>query len=145
MNRLVPNLDSKSKYVVHYRNLQLYLPLGTKFIKIHRILGFKQSDCVKRYIDFNTDKRKNAANSFEKDFFKLMNNSVFCKNGKLRKRICVELVNNAKEYVRCVSKPSFISLKIFSRNFVAIHKIKSVLTLSKPIYIGFSILDLSKN
>ena len=62
----------------------------------------------------------------------------------LRKRINVELINNAKEYVKCVSKPSFISQKMFSKNFVAIHKIKPVLRLNKPIYVGFSILDLSK-
>ena len=64
--------------------------------------------------------------------------------GNLRKRINVELINNAKDYVKCISRPNFISQKIFSKNFVAIHKIKSVLILNKPIYAGFSILDLSK-
>ena len=74
-----------------------------------------------------------------------MNNSVFGKTMEnLRKRISVELVNNAKDYAKCISKRSFISQKIFSKNVVAIHKIKSVLTLNKPIYVGFSILDLSK-
>ena len=113
--------------------------------KIHRILKFKQSDWLKVYIDFNTSKRKNAANSFEKDFFNLMNNSVFGKTMEnLRKTISVKLVNNAKEYVRSISKPSFISQKIFNKIFVAIHKIKPVLTLNKPVYVEFSILDLSK-
>ena len=69
-----------------------------------------------------------------------MNNSVFGKTMKnLRKRISVKLVNNAKDYVRCISKPSFVSHKIFSKNFVAIHEIKPVLTFNKPIYVGFSI------
>ena len=145
VNKLFPSFGNKSKYVVHYRNLHLYLSLEMKLTKVHRILKFKQSDWVKKYIDFNTDKRKNSANSFEKDFFKLMNNSVFGKTMEnLRKRISAELINNAKDYVRSISKPSFISQKIFSKNFVAIHKRKPILTLNKLIYLGFSILDLSK-
>ena len=74
-----------------------------------------------------------------------MNNSVFGKTMEnLRKRMSVKLVNNAKDYVKCIKKPCFVSQKIFSRNFVAIHKIKAVLILNKPVYVGFSILDLSK-
>ena len=110
VNKLVPNLGNKSKYVAHYRNLLLYLSLGLKLTKVHRMLKFKQSDRLKNYIDFNTSKRENAANSFEKDFFKLMNTSVFGKTMEnLRKRIRVKLVNNAKDYVRSISKPSFVS------------------------------------
>ena len=121
------------------------MSLGRKLTKVHRILKLKQSDWLKKYIDFNTDKSKNAANSFEKKNFKLMNNSVFGKTMEnLRKRISVKLVNNAKDYVRYVSKPSFVSQKIFSKNFVAVREIRPVLTLNKPIYVGFSILDLSK-
>ena len=123
----------------------MYLLLGIKLSKIHRILKFKQSDWLKKYIDFNKDKRKNAVNSFEKDFFKLMNNSVFGKTiENLRKRINAKLINNSKKYVRCVSKPDFISQKMFSKNSVAMHQIKPVLILNKPIYVRFSILDLSK-
>ena len=70
VKRLIPNLGNKTKYVLHYRNLQLYLSLGMKLIKIHRVLKFNQSDWKKKYIDFNTQKRINATNDFEKDFFK---------------------------------------------------------------------------
>ena len=63
-------MSSKTNYVVHDRNLQLYLSLGMKLSKIHKVLKFKQSDWIKKYIDFNTEKRMNAANDFEKDFFK---------------------------------------------------------------------------
>ena len=81
----------------------------------------------------------------KKFFLKLINNSVFGKTMEtLRKKMNVELINNAKDYARCVSRPNFISHKIFSKNFVANHKIKPVLALNKPNYVGFSILDLSK-
>ena len=105
----------------------------------------KQSDWLKEYIEFNTDKRKNAVSSFEKKFFKLMVNSIYGKTMEnLRKRTSVKLINNAKDYIKCVNKPNFISQIIFSKNFVAIHQIKPVLTLNKQSYVGFSILDLSK-
>ena len=101
MNKLVPNLGNKSKYVLHYKNLQLYLSLGMKLTKVCRILKFKQYDWLKGYIDFNTDKRKNAANNFDKYFFKLMINSVYGKTKEiLLKRINVRLVHKAKGYIK---------------------------------------------
>ena len=68
VKKLIPNLGHKNNYVVHYRNLQLYLSFGMKLTKIHRVLKFKQPDWMKKYIDFNTEKRMNDANDFEKDF-----------------------------------------------------------------------------
>ena len=145
VKKLILNLGNKTKYVLHYRNLQLYLSLGMKLTKIHRVLRFKQSDWMKKYIDFNTEKRKNAANDFEKDFFKLMINSVYGKTMEnLRKRINVRLVNNAEDFLKYTSKPTYITHKIFGKNYAAIHEIKPVLILSKPIYIGFNVLELSK-
>ena len=87
VKKVIPILVNKTNYVVHYRNLQLYLSLGMKMTKIHRILKFNQSDWMKKYIDFNTKKRMNAVNDFEKEFFKLMINSAYGKNnGKFKKR-----------------------------------------------------------
>ena len=141
---LIPNLGDKTNYVVHYRNLQLYL-LQLKLTKIHKILKFKQSDWMKISIDFNTEERRNAVNSFDKYFFKLMINSVFGKTMEnLRKRISVKRVVNEKDYLKHTSKPTFISTKIFDKNYATIYEIKSVLTLNKPIYVGFTALELSK-
>ena len=116
-----------------------------KLIKIHKFLKFKQSDWMKKYIDFNTEKIKSAKNEFEKSLYKLMNNSAYGKAVEnLRKRINVRLINNAKDYLKYVSKPTFISQKSFSKNFAAIYEIKPVLVLNKPIYVGFTVLELSK-
>ena len=113
--------------------------------KIHRVLKFKQPDWMKKYIDFNTKKRMNAANNFEKYFFKLMINSVYGKTMEnLQKIINVRLVNNAKDLIKYTSKPTYITHKIFGKNCAAIHEIKPGLMLNKPIYVGFTVLDLSK-
>ena len=88
---------------------------------------------MRKYIDFNTKKRTNVANSFEKDFLKLIINSVY-----------VRLVNNEKDFLKYTSRPAYITHKIFDRNYAAIHEIKPVLTLNKAIYVVFTVLDLSK-
>ena len=139
VKKLIPNLGNKTKYVVHYRNLQLYLSLGMKLIKIHRVLEFKQSDWMKKHMHFNTEKRKNAANDFEKDFFKLLINSVYGKTMKnLRKRINVRLVNNEKDFLKYTSRPTYVTHKLFDKDYAAIHEIKPALMLNKPIYVGFT-------
>lgn len=88
--------------------------------------------------------RKNAANDFEKDFFKLMNNSVFVKTMEnVRKRVDVRLVTNEKKLLEIALKPTFVSSKIFKENLVAVHKTKEKLQLLKPEYVGMCIFDLS--
>ena len=101
---------------------------------------------MKKYINFNTGKRKKALNSFEKDFFQPMNNSsVYGKTVEnLSKKWKARLVNNAYDYKKYASKPSFVSQKIFGKTFVAVYESKPILILDKSIYVGFSILDLSK-
>ena len=145
VHKLIPTLSNKEKYVLHYRNLQLYIDLGLKVTKVHRVLQFDQSAWLKQYIDFNTQKRTNAKNAFEKDFFKLMNNSVFGKTMEnIRKRVDVRLVTNEKKLLKLTAKPTYVSSKIFNENLVAVHKIKETLTLNRPAYVGMCILDLSK-
>ena len=145
VHKLIPTLNDKEKYILHYRNLQSYLSLGLKLKKIHRVLEFNQSPWLKQYIDFNTQKRTHAKNSFEKDFFKLMNNSVFGKTMEnIRKRVDVRLVTSKEKLLKLASKPTYVSSKIFNENLVAVHKIKETLTMNRPAYIGMCILDLSK-
>ena len=145
VRKLIPTLRDKKEYVLHYRNLQLYMALGLKVKEVHRVLEFDQSPWLKQYIDFNTEKRKNTKNSFKKDFFKLMNNSVFGKTiENLRKKVDVRLVTNEKKLLKLTSKPTYVSSKMFNENLMAVHKIKKALTLNRPACVGMCILDLSK-
>ena len=148
-SKLVPNLMNKKKYVVHYRNLQLYLSLGMKVTKLHRVLEFNEKPWMEPYIRLNTDLRKQAKSAFENDFYKLMNNSVFGKTMEnLRKRVDIKLVRTdgtENEKIRkIIAKPNFNRRIRFTDELSAIHVNETNLTLNKPIYVGFSVLDLSK-
>ena len=116
-----------------------------KLVKIHRILSFKQSNWLRVFTDFNTEKRKESLDEFSKNLYKLMNNCVHNKYiENQRKRINVKLIHDKKTYLKCGNKSNFNSSKIFDKNFVAVHCSKKVLTLNKQIYVGFCILELSK-
>ena len=132
MIKLIPNLGSKTNYVLHYRNLQLYLSLGMKLTKIHKVLIFKQSDWMKK-ISVLTLKKEHMLQIVLKKSIVPM-----AKQWKTR------LVNNEKDFLRYTSKPTHLTHKIFDKNYAAIHEIKPVLTLKKPIYLGFTVLELSK-
>ena len=100
---------------------------------------------MKKNIDFNTENRKHADNDFEKDFFKLMINSVYGKTMEnLRKRIHIRFVNNEKGLLKYTSKRTYVTHKLCDKDYAAIHEIKPVLILNKPIYVGFFVLELSK-
>ena len=150
VKKSTPNLGNKTNYVLHYRNLhykssKFVISLGMKLTKIHRVLKLKQSGWMKKYINFNTEKKTNAANSFENFFFKLMINSLYRKiMENLRKRIDISLVNNEKDFLKYTSRPIHTIHKIFGKNYAAIHEIKPVWTLNKQIYVGFTVLELTK-
>ena len=146
VEKLIPNLRDKNKYVIHYKNLIQCLKAGMKLKKIHRIIKFTESAWLKPYIDKNTNLRTQAKNNFEKDFYKLMNNSVFGKTMEnIRNRVIVKLVNTKEKLKKLVAKPNFKGPpKIFSENLVSVHMKKTSLTMNKPVYLGMCILDLSK-
>ena len=116
--------------MLHYRNLKLHLSLGTKLTKIHRVLKFKQSDWMKKYINLNTEKRM-----------------IHCVYGKtmesLRKRMNIRLVNKEEDFLKYTSRPTHIHHKIFGKNYAAIHESNQISTLNKPIYVEFTIVELS--
>ena len=113
--------------------------------KVHRGLKFYQSPWMEPYIRKNTDLRKEAKNAFEKDFLKLMNNSVFGKTiENIRKRQNVILVDDRKKAIKLSSKPNFDRVTIFDEHLVVVHMKKTEVYFNKPIYVGQAILDLSK-
>jgi len=143
--KLVPNLRDKNMYVTHYVNLKLYVRLGMRVKRIHRVLEFAQSPWIKPYIDFNTDMRKHATTTFEKDFYKLMNNSVFGKSlENIRNRVNITLCNDEIKAKKLIALPTFKHAEIINSNLVMIHRMKAKIYQNKPIYTGFSILELSK-
>ena len=145
VKKLIPNLRHKNNYVVHYKNLMQCLRLGMKLKKIHRGVRFVEAAFLKPYIDMNTNLRTKAKNNFEKDFFKLMNNSVFGKTMEnIRNRVNIKLVDAGEQFKKLVSMPNYESRKIFNENLVSVHMKKTSLTMNKPVYLGMSILDLSK-
>ena len=145
VKKLIPNLGDKNNYVIHYKTLMQCLKAGLKLKKIHRGIKFIESAWLKPYIELNTKLRAQAKNDFEKDFFKLMNNSVFGKTMEnIRNRVNVKLVNSEEKFKKLVAKPNFLSRKIFNENLVSVHMKKTSLTMNKPVYLGMSILDLSK-
>ena len=129
--------------MLHYRNSQLYTDPGLKVKKVHRVLESNQSLWLKQYRDFNTQKRAKAKNSFEKDFFKLMNNTGKTMEN-FRKRADVKLATDEKNLMKLTSKATFVTSKIFNEKLVAVHKITETLNPNRPAYVGMCILDLSK-
>ena len=143
--KLVPHLGPRRKYVIHYRNLKQCLEHGLQVTRIHRVLTFHQSAWLEPYISLNTEKRKLAANAFEKDFFKLMNNSIFgksCEN--MRNRRNIELVTSDDRLAFLSARPSFKRIKIFNNNLVGVEYAKTSIKMTRPIYTGVTTLDVSK-
>ena len=144
-SKLMLDFTDKKNYVVHIKNLILYHRLGCEF-KINEAISFRQSNWLAEYIDLNTNLRKQAKNDFEKDFFKLMNNSMFGKTMEaIRDRIDIHIANNWKQAAHYIKKPTFKKLTIFNEKLIAIHMRKNKIVFNKPIFIGFCVLELSKH
>ena len=145
VEKLICHFKPRKNYLVHYRNLRQYLEIGMRITAVHRGISFNQSCWMEPYIRKNTELRKTATNSFEKDFFKLMNNSVFGKTiENIRKRQNIILDDNRQKAAKLTSRPNFVRSTIFDRNLIAVHMKKTEVCFNKPVYVGQAILDLSK-
>lgn len=154
--KLIANLYDKYKYVIHYVHLQECLKHGLVLLKIHRILSFDQGSFLKSYIELNTSLRQQAKSTFEQGLFKKQNNSIFGKTiENKRKQVDVKLVNvwaddynktnklcGAEKYI---SAPNFKNFSILSENLVVVQLEPTKVILDRPIYLGFTILELAKS
>ena len=140
VEKLVPNLYYKCKYVIHIKALKQAIDHGLVLERIHRCMEFKQSAWMKEYIDFNTRLRTAAKNDFKKDFYKLMNNSVFGKTMEnIRKHRSIKLVNNEEEYLKNVMKPNFKSGTLLGPDLMGCEMGKVKVVMNKPVYLGQAI------
>lgn len=142
--KLILDLRPEKKCVLHALTLQTYCDLGLTF-KILRGISFDQKNWLKPFIDFNTSKRKQAKNDFEKSLFKLMNNATF---GKFiesqRNRREVRMALTKRRFITLVSKPNFHDFSAFDKAFIAVELKKTSVTLDRPIHCGFTTLCISK-
>ena len=143
--KLVCNLRNKKKYFVHIKSLKQALNHGLKLKNVHRIIEFNQEAWLKPYIDMNTDLKKLAKNDFGKDFFKLMNNAVFGNTMEnIRKHRDIKLVTTDKKRNKLVSEPNYHTTNYISEDLSIIEMNKTKVKMNKPIYLGLSILEISK-
>ena len=145
VKKLICSIENKEKYVIHIRALKQALNHGLKLKKVRRVIQFKQKAWLSPYIVMNTELRAEAKNKFEKDFFKLMNNSAFGKTVEnVRNHRDIKLITSDKKRKRLVSEPNYHSHKKFSEHLMAIEMKKTRVKMIKPIYLGSLILDISK-
>ena len=143
--KLVRNLHDKKNYAVHINVLKQALDHGLKLRKVHRVIEFDQEAWLQEYIDVNTELRKKTSNDFEKDFFKLMNNTEFGKTMEnVRKHRDIKLVKTDKKRNKLVSEPNYHTMKLIDNNLAIIEMRKVKVKMNKPIYLGLSMFDISK-
>ena len=145
VEKLIPTLANKERYVVHHSLLKQALKHGLIMKKIHQGITFSESDALAVYIGKNTKLRAMAKNEFEKDFFKLMNNSVFGKTMEnIRKRVNVKLVATEDKASELIAQPNYETRTIFNEQLTAVHMKQTSLYFNKPVYLGAAILDIGK-
>ena len=145
IEKLVANLHDKKEYVIQKRNLKIALYHGLALKKVHKFIKFNQKVSLKSYIDMNTNLRKKAKTDSEKNVFKLMNNIDFGKNMEnITKYRDIKLITTKERRKYLVSELDYHTTTFFSENLLAIEMKKKQIYMNKPVYLGLSILELSK-
>jgi hypothetical protein len=144
-SKLIPNLNAKKEYTLHYRLLKYYIEHGMRLVRVHRVIAFEQSAFMEQYIRMNQDLRAASTEDFEKRFYKGMNNSCFgktCEN--MSKRTDIRLVNDEEKAKEMLAKPHILGFTIFNKDLAAVNMMKLKCKIDKPFYVGFAVLELSK-
>ena len=145
VSKLTCNAQNKEYYVIHIRALKQALNNGLSLKKVYRVIQFVQEAWLKPYIDMNTKLRKEAKNDFEKEFFKLINNSVFGKAMEnVRNHRDIKLVTTNKQRSKLASEPNYRSTKYISKDLLIMEMKMVEVKMNKPIYLGQAMLDISK-
>ena len=145
VEKLITSIDDKENYVIHMSALKQALNHGLILKKVHRVIEFRQEAWLKPYIDMNARLRNDAKNDFEKDFFKLMDNSLFGKTMEnVRNHRDIKLVTTNERRNKLVSEPNYHTTTQFLENLIAIEMKKTLIVMNKPIYLGQAILYISK-
>ena len=138
-------MQNQENYVIHIRALKQALNNGLILKKVHRVIKFNQEGWLKPYINVDTRLRKEGKNDFEKDFFKLMNNSVFGKTMEnVKNQRDIKIVTTNKQRNKFVLEPNYHSTKYTSRYLLIMELKKVEVKMNKPVYLGQAILDISK-
>lgn len=145
VTKLIPNLYDKKNYVIHFRYLKQALENGLELKQVHKVLQFRQEYVMRDYITKNTNLRKNAKDEFEKNFFKLLNNSVYGKTlenvrGYSNLNVCI----NEKQFMNQTKKPTYKGRTIISNDLIITDSQKEKIQFNKPVFLGASVLDISK-
>lgn len=145
VNKLITTLNDKNNYVLYYKNLKLYLQLGLKLKKVHKVLEFSEAPIMKSYIEFNSMKRAASKNDFDSNFYKFLSNSLYGKTmERPENKTQLKLINDIEAYQNYVSRVNFKQGKIIHQDLISLELKYPSFVINKPSYIGAVILDLAK-
>ena len=143
--KLSATFNKRENYVAHYVNIQTYLRLGLKLKKVHRVLSFRQTNFLEPYIKYCTMKRATSKSKFQESLYKFFANAVFGKCiENVRSRIEIKFAKNSSICGRYISNPRYNNFKIINENLAAVFLQKATAELNRPIAVGFTILERSK-